>query len=79
MARRHQTEEQPAKQAAAQPSGTDPHSPACTACAALRPAGVNKTSVTHRRRREYGEVLYCHCGYCGNTWAYTPHYIGRPR
>lgn len=37
----------------------------CTICAGIRPHGKNYSRVYCTR----GNVRYCKCGFCGNTWA----------
>lgn len=39
----------------------------CTSCEALRQSGTNYTRVYATR----GNVRYCRCHYCGNTWKDT--------
>jgi NAD-dependent SIR2 family protein deacetylase len=36
----------------------------CSSCEALRQSGTNYTRVYATR----GNVRYCRCHYCGNTW-----------
>lgn len=40
---------------------------ACTMCEAVRPAGTNFSRVYSK----HGDVRYCRCGFCGNTWTQT--------
>jgi hypothetical protein len=37
----------------------------CTACTALRPNGASYSEVYHTR----GNLRYCKCKFCGNTWS----------
>jgi hypothetical protein len=37
----------------------------CPACRSLRPAGSNYSRVYSK----HGDVRYCRCDFCGNTWS----------